>query len=97
MAPRETVVVEAAPPSYPGGSGYGTIEVHHHHHHTLRMRDRGACFRSFLLFILILVVMVGFSAVCFVAWNYYNLSECEKNRLPWEKPCKDWLGRDSFM
>jgi hypothetical protein len=43
------------------------------------------------------LLMAGFSAVCFIAWNFYNLSECEKQRLPWEKPCKDWLGRDSIQ
>ncbi|KAF2177876.1 hypothetical protein K469DRAFT_350128 [Zopfia rhizophila CBS 207.26] len=95
MAPRETVVVETSPPSYSSG-GYGTIEVHHHHHHTLRTRPNrsSACCRTVLISFLILFIIACFGAVCFVAWNFYNLSECEKNRLPWEQPCKDWLGRD---
>ncbi|KAF2000303.1 hypothetical protein P154DRAFT_575987 [Amniculicola lignicola CBS 123094] len=96
MAPRETVVIEASPPSYPG-SNYGTVEVHHHHHHSLRMRARrsSSCCRAMLITIILLFFMAAFSAVCFVAWNFYNLSECEKTRMPWEKPCKDWLGKDS--
>jgi hypothetical protein len=92
--PRETVVIEASPPAYPGG--YGTIEVHHHHH-TLRTRGpRGSYCKAFLVTLLILLTMTIFSVVFFVAWNFYNLSECEKKRLPWDKPCKDWLGKDSF-
>lgn len=47
--------------------------------------------------VLLLLITLAFSAICFVAWNFYNLSECEKNRLPWEKPCRDWLGKDSFL
>ena len=94
--PRDTVVVETSPPAYPGG--YGTIEVHHHHHHTLRSRGpRNSCCRALAFTLLILMVMTSFSAVCFVAWNFYNLSECEKERMPWDKPCKDWLGKDSFF
>jgi hypothetical protein len=93
---RETVVVETSPPAYPGG--YGTIEVHHHHHHTIRAHGpRGSCCRALVVFLLLLLIMTSFSIVCFVAWNFYNLSECEKKRLPWEKPCKDWLRKDSFL
>ncbi|ORY15911.1 hypothetical protein BCR34DRAFT_584836 [Clohesyomyces aquaticus] len=95
--PRETVVIESSPPAYPGG--YGTIDVHHHYHHTLlggSRRRSSACCRAILIMLLILLIMAAFGVVCFVAWNFYNLSECEKKRLPWDKPCKDWLGRDSF-
>ena len=94
--PRETVVIEPTPPAYPGG--YGTIEVHHHHHHTLRARGpRGSCCRALAVTLLILLAMTTFSVVCFVAWNFYNLSECEKDRMPWDKPCRDWLGKDSIL
>ncbi|PVI07023.1 hypothetical protein DM02DRAFT_609394 [Periconia macrospinosa] len=93
--PHETVInTSSLPPAY--SSGYGTIEVHHHHHHVVRDHDRARhpCSRSFLVIVLI---AVAFSGICFVAWNFYNLSECEKNRLPWDKPCKDWLGKDGFL
>lgn len=90
LQPREIVVIDAsAPPPY------GTIEVHHVHHHSVRTRN-SACCRAILITFLLLLIMAGFSIVCFVAWNFYNLSECEKNRLPWEKPCRDWLGKDSI-
>lgn len=71
------------------------MEVHHYH----RSRNpRGSsCSRAFLATLLLFVITLAFSALCFVAWNFYNLSECEKNRMPWEKPCKDWLGKDSFF
>ncbi|KAF2252612.1 hypothetical protein BU26DRAFT_562341 [Trematosphaeria pertusa] len=95
MSPRETVVIEAAPPAYPGS--YGAIEVHHHHHTVRARTPRGACCRALLVCLLILLIMAAFGVVAFVAWNFYNLSQCEKNRMPWEKPCKDWLGKDSVI
>jgi hypothetical protein len=102
MAPRETIVIDANPPAYPGGYGSiepRTIEVHHHHHHTLSARDaRSSAFcRALLVVILVLFIVASFGIVTFVAWNYHEVAECEKHRQnwPWEKPCKDWLGKDS--
>ncbi|KAH6637707.1 hypothetical protein C7974DRAFT_411175 [Boeremia exigua] len=97
MAPRETIVIDANPPAYPGG--YGSIEpraIEVHHHYTLRARDSrsAACCRALLVLILVLFVVGSFAIVAFVAWNYHEVAECEKQRLPWEKPCKDWLGKD---
>jgi hypothetical protein len=43
---------------------------------------------------IIVLLLASFGIISFVAWNFYNLSECEKNRMPWEKPCKNWLGGD---
>ncbi|KAF3047447.1 hypothetical protein E8E12_006868 [Didymella heteroderae] len=95
MARHETVVIDPNPPAYPGG--YGTVEVHHHHHHTLRARDTraSACCRTLLVVILVLFITISFGIITFVAWNFHEVAECEKQRLPWEKPCKDWLGKDS--
>ncbi|KAF2444090.1 hypothetical protein P171DRAFT_444332 [Karstenula rhodostoma CBS 690.94] len=72
MSPRrETVVVEADPPAYPGGYGtIRTVEVHHYH-----TGPRGSCSRAFMATALLLLITFAFSAVCFVAWNFYNLSE----------------------
>lgn len=93
-------MIDANPPAYPGGYGTieaRTIEVHHHHHHTLRARDaRASAFcRALLIVILVLFIVTSFGIVSFVAWNYHEVAECEKQRLPWDKPCKDWLGRES--
>lgn len=92
-------MVDANPPAYPGGYGTiepRTVEVHHHHHHTLRAREdrSSACCRALLIVILVLFIVASFGIVAFVAWNYHEVAECEKQRLPWEKPCKDWLGKD---
>ena len=92
---RETIITD--PPSY-SSSGYGAIEVHHHHH--VAPGCRGArraspCCRAILLAFVFLFIIGCFGALGFVAWNFYNLSECEKKRMPWDPPCKDWLGRDS--
>jgi flagellar basal body-associated protein FliL len=71
--------------------------VHHHHHHTLRARDaRSSAFcRTLIIFILVLLIVASFAVVSFIAWNFHEVAECEKQRLPWEKPCKDWLGKGS--
>ncbi|KAF2623472.1 hypothetical protein BU25DRAFT_179715 [Macroventuria anomochaeta] len=95
MAPRETtygIVVDANPPAYPGG----IVEVHHHHHHTLCARNArySAFCRILLVVILVFFIIASFGIVTFVAWNFHEVAECEKHRLPWEKPCKDWLGKD---
>ena len=71
--------------------------MHHHHHHTLRDRNAraSACCRTLLIFIFILFIVASFGIVTFVAWNFHEVAECEKQRLPWEKPCKDWLDKGS--
>ncbi|UPX19476.1 uncharacterized protein EKO05_0009736 [Ascochyta rabiei] len=92
MAPHESNLVDANPPAY------GTIAVHHHHHHdTLCARDArfSAFCRTFLVAILVLFIVASFGIVTFAAWNFHEVAECEKQRLPWEKPCKDWLGNGS--
>ncbi|OCK93650.1 uncharacterized protein K441DRAFT_660981 [Cenococcum geophilum 1.58] len=97
MAPRETIIID--PPSY-SSSGYGAIEVHHHHHVAPECRSArrtSPCCRATLLAFLFLFFIGCFGVLGFVAWNFYNLSECEKKRMPWEPPCKDWLGRDSHQ
>jgi hypothetical protein len=43
---------------------------------------------------IIVLLLASFGIIAFVAWNFYSLSECEKNRMPWETPCKNWLGGD---
>ncbi|KAF2705589.1 hypothetical protein K504DRAFT_460301 [Pleomassaria siparia CBS 279.74] len=99
MALRDNVVVESAPPSYVPG-GYGTIEVrevHHHHHHNhilgahAHQGSSSSCFRATVLLFLMAMLVASFAAICFVAWSFYRLSECEKNRMPWEKECENWL------
>ncbi|OCL08767.1 hypothetical protein AOQ84DRAFT_354325 [Glonium stellatum] len=98
MSPRETIIID--PPSY-SSSGYGAIEVHHHHHHSARgcrsTRGTSPCCRAVLLAFVFLFVIGCFGALGFVAWNFYNLSECEKKRMPWDPPCKDWLGHDGHQ
>ncbi|KAF9700988.1 hypothetical protein EKO04_000570 [Ascochyta lentis] len=89
MAPHESIVVDASPPAY----GAIAVHHHHHHHHTPARDARSSAFcRALLVAILVLFVVASFGIVTFVAWNYHEIAECEKQRLPWDKPCKDWLG-----
>ncbi|OCK80126.1 hypothetical protein K432DRAFT_393315 [Lepidopterella palustris CBS 459.81] len=100
MAPNTT-----PPPSYDPPS-YGTIEVREvhevHHHHTPRIythRNRNcctSCCRALFLTFLILLLTACFAALAFAAWNFWQLSQCEKDRLPWEKECRDYLKPDRY-
>jgi hypothetical protein len=64
---------------------------HHHHHHDILYpveQPSSAHYRGLIASLFAVLMTACLVFVTLIAWNFYNLAECEKKRLPWDAPCK---------